>query len=289
MKGEYIMGFHSNPNIYTSSVTLKVKNLEQSILFYQTMIGFQVREISENKAVLTADGKTPLIYLEQLFNIETNKVRTAGLYHVALLVPSREDLGVMLKHLVQSGCPLQGASDHDVSEAIYLADPDGNGIEIYRDLSPETWEWKGDFVKMGTLPMDADGVIAAGDHKEWTGLPAGTIIGHIHLHVGDLDKTVQFYVEGLGFNIVQKYGSQAYFLSTGKYHHHIGLNIWNGRGVPAPKENDTGLKHYDLKLPSLETFYQIVNRLKEMGAPYKLEEDIVYTADPSGNPIRLTV
>ncbi|MFT8323615.1 MAG: VOC family protein [Bacillus sp. (in: firmicutes)] len=283
------MGFHAFPNVYTSNVTLKVKNLEKSILFYETIIGFKVSEKSKGKAILTADGKTPLLYLEQLDHIESKQGRTAGLYHFALLVPNRADLGMILQHLLQTGYPLQGASDHNVSEAIYLADPDGNGIEIYRDLSLEFWEWTGDFVKMDTLPLDAEAVLEAGSSQEWNGLPERTIIGHIHLHVGDLDKTVRFYVEGLGFQIVQKYGNQAYFISTGNYHHHIGLNIWNGIGVPAPKENHTGLKYFELKLPSLESSEQIENRLKEMGVSYTREHNIIYTADPSGNPIRLTI
>ncbi|WP_445489979.1 VOC family protein [Niallia sp. 03133] len=283
------MRFHSSPNIYTSSVVLKVKNLEQSILFYKTMIGFKIKEKSDDKAVLTADGKSPLVYLEQLHNAEPKKARTAGLYHFALLVPTREDLGMMLKHLLQSGYPIQGASDHNVNEAIYLADPDGNGIEIYRDLSPEKWEWNNNFVKMDTLPLDAEGVLEAGNTKQWDGLPAETILGHIHLHVAELEQTVRFYVEGLGFKVVQKYGEQAYFISTGNYHHHLGLNIWNGIGASKPKENSTGLKYFELKVPSLEVLHQIETKLKEMNVAYQLLDHILYTEDPSGNAIRMTI
>ncbi|GKU84472.1 VOC family protein [Niallia sp. NCCP-28] len=283
------MQFHSYPNIYPTSLTLKIQDLETSIKFYENIIGFRLLAKTDKNAVLTVDGTTPLLYLEQLEKAESKNTRTTGLYHFAILVPSREDLGIILQHLLKSGFPLQGASDHNVSEAIYLADPEGNGIEIYRDLPAENWQWQNDFVQMSTLAMDAEGVLEAGSNNEWNGLPAGSIIGHIHLHVADLEKTVAFYVEGLGFDIVQKYGTQAYFISTGKYHHHIGLNIWNGRGIPAPKAENVGLKYFDLKIPTEEKRNEIAERVEKLGEVIEKKDDIFYVSDPSGNTIRLII
>ena len=288
-RGGFIMKFHSYPNLYPTSLTLKIRNLEASIKFYENIIGFKLLNKTEKSAELTVDGTTPLVYLEQLEKAEPKNARMTGLYHFAILVPSREDLGIILQHLLKSGYPLQGASNHEVSEAIYLADPDGNGIEIYRDLPAEQWEWHNGSVQMGTFALDAKGVLQLGSSKEWQGLPEGSVIGHIHLHVADLDKTVKFYVDGLGFDIVQKYGEQAYFISTGNYHHHIGLNIWNGRGIPAPKTTNIGLKYFDLVVPTKEKRNKIVENLREMGAVVEKVEEDFYVCDPSGNRMRLTI
>lgn len=175
------------------------------------------------------------------------------MYHFALLLPSRNDLARILRHFIQIRYPLQGASDHLVSEAIYLADPDGNGIEIYSDRPSAAWNWENGEVEMATVPLDAENLLAEGDGEAWTGLPSNTLMGHIHLHVSELQKTEEFYIQGLGFNIVNRYGRQALFISTGGYHHHIGLNTWNGVGAPAPLENSVGLKRFSLVLPNKET------------------------------------
>lgn len=281
------MTFHDVPNIYAKSVTLKVSDLEKSLLFYKEVIGFSIASQEKKKAALCAGTGEAFLFIEELDQVEPKTMRTTGLYHFAILVPSREHLGMILTHLLETGYPLQGASDHDVSEAIYLADPDGNGIEIYRDRNATEWEWEGDFVRMDTAYMDTKGVLAAARNHPWKGLPEGTILGHIHLHVAELDKTVDFYVKGLGFDVILKYGSQAFFLSTGGYHHHVGLNIWNGIGAPVPKKNHVGLAYYDLKIPSQEKLEEIKQRLTELGATFVEEEDNWYTYDPSGNKIRL--
>ena len=281
------MTFHENPNIYAKSVTLKVSDLEKSLLFYKEVIGFSIASKDKKKAALRAGAGEAFLFIEELDQVEPKTMRTTGLYHFAILVPSREQLGVILNHLLETGYPLQGASDHNVSEAIYLADPDGNGIEIYRDRNSTDWEWDGEFVSMDTAYMDTKGVLAASSNRPWNGLTEGTILGHIHLHVAELEETVDFYVKGLGFNIVQKYGSQAFFLSTGRYHHHIGLNVWNGIGASVPKTNQVGLAYYELNIPSQEKLEEIKQRLTVLGATITEEEDTCYTADPSGNRIRL--
>lgn len=283
------MTFHSDSTIYAKSITLKVSNLEKSLLFYTKIIGFSVVSQDKKTASLCAGTGDPFLFLEELEVIEPKMIRTTGLYHFAILVPTRAELGIILNHLLETGYPLQGASDHYVSEAIYLADPDGNGIEIYRDRKATEWEWEDGFVKMDTVYMDTKGVLATADNRQWKGLPEQTILGHIHLHVADLTDTVDFYVKGLGFDVVQKYGSQAFFLSTGQYHHHIGLNVWNGMGAPAPEKNHVGLAYFDLKIPNQVKLEEIKHRIVQIGALITEKEGIWYTWDPSGNTIRLTV
>jgi len=220
--------FHQGPNIYVGEVNIKVKNLDYSVTFYQNIIGLQLLEQSERKAVLTADGQTPLLTLEEPVDVIPKQEHMSGLYHFAILLPTRTDLGDFLRHLILTGYPL-GAADHYVSEALYLNDPDGNGIEVYRDRPYLEWTWKNDLVEMATEELDAEGILAESG-AEWKGLPSGTIMGHIHLHVGDLEKAKEFYTKGIGFEVVSYY-PQAVFLSSGRYHHHVAINTWQGSGA----------------------------------------------------------
>jgi len=206
------MKFHQPPHIYTREVILKVTDLDKLTRFYTEIIGFTVLEKGDNRVVLTADGKNPLLVLEQPEHILPKEPRRTGLYHFALLLPTRADLGKAIKHFSKHQIPL-GASDHLVSEALYLSDPDGNGIEIYRDRDPETWKWQNDFVAMSTDPLDARAIVEESGSEEWKGLPEGTLMGHVHLHVASLPETQAFY-EALGFNVVTHY-PQALFMSTG--------------------------------------------------------------------------
>ncbi|MBM7654364.1 VOC family protein [Neobacillus cucumis] len=278
--------FHQEPNIYVGEVNIKVKNLENSITFYQNIIGFQILEKSERKGVLTADGKTPLVTLEQPADVIPKQGRTSGLYHFAILLPSRADLGGFLRHIIQTGYPL-GAADHYVSEALYLEDPDGNGIEVYRDRPSSEWTWKNDLVNMATEQLDAEGILAS-SVAEWDGLPPGTIMGHIHLHVGDLEKAKEFYTKGLGFDVVSYY-PQAVFLSSGGYHHHVAINTWQGAGAPTPPKNSVGLKWYTLVFPSEGAREKVIEQLKLLGAPISKEGNDYVTSDPAGNLIYLRV
>ncbi|MFT4416148.1 VOC family protein [Fredinandcohnia humi] len=282
------MNFHRPPHTFVGQVELKVMDLERSLTFYQEIIGFKVLEKTESKALLTADGKNPLLIIEQPANVTTKEPRRTGLYHFAILLPTREDLGKVLLHLIQNNIPL-GASDHLVSEALYLDDPDGNGIEIYADRPAETWDWNNGEVKMVTEPLDGQGVLEEGKGQPWTGLPSDTLMGHIHLHVSELKKTEEYYTNGLGFEVVTRYGGQVLFISTGGYHHHIGLNTWNGVGAPPTPENSVGLKWFTLVLPSEEVRQKTISQLKDIGAFVREEDGIVETKDPSENKIRLVV
>ncbi|MEH7352355.1 VOC family protein [Neobacillus drentensis] len=278
--------FHQKPSVYVGEVNIKVKNLDNSVTFYQNIIGFQVLEQTESKAVLTTDGKTPLLMLEQPADVIPKAGNMSGLYHFAILLPSRADLSVFLRHLLQTGYPL-GAADHYVSEAMYLNDPDGNGIEVYRDRPSAEWTWKNNLVEMATEQLDAEGILAESD-AEWNGLHSGTVMGHIHLHVGDLQKAEEFYTKGLGFDVVSYY-PQAAFLSTGSYHHHIAINTWQGVGAPTPPKNSVGLNWYSLVFPNETERENVIKQLQQLGAPLKQEADYYVTNDPSGNQIRLVV
>lgn len=277
--------FHQKPVTFVEEVNIKVSNLSNSLDFYQQIMGFQILEQTDRKAVLTTDGKRPLVTLEQPIDA-IPKGRTSGLYHYAILLPSRADLSVFLRHLLENRVQF-GAADHYVSEALYINDPDGNGIEIYRDRPDSEWTWKGDLVEMATEQLDGEGILAESD-APWTGLPEGTIMGHIHLHVGDLKKAEEFYTKGLGFEVVSYY-PQAAFLSTGGYHHHIAINTWQGVGAPTPPQNSVGLNWYSIVYDNAEARDQVIQQLQALGASVETENDYYVTHDPAGNQIRLLV
>lgn len=283
------MTFHEKPSTFVSQVHLNVQDLQRSLEFYQTIIGFNILEQTDRSIVLTADGASPLVTIEQPEDVSPKKRGTAGLFHYALLLPSRADLAKIILHMIKMKYPVQGASDHLVSEALYLADPDGNGIEIYVDRPSSNWKWQGEEVVMATEPLDLEGVIKEDDGTPWDGLPAGTIMGHIHLHVAEFEKIKQFYCDGLGFEVVCRYGSQALFISTGGYHHHIGLNTWNGVGAPAPAENSVGMSYYTVVFPSETVLQEAASRIKSMGASVADQDGVFLTTDPSGNQIKLIV
>lgn len=281
-----MMNFHKAPLVFPHLVALKVTDIERSLRFYQEVLGLKILEQSKNKACLTADGKTALISIEQPEKVTPKYKRTTGLYHFALLLPKRSDLADVLQHFIRYGIRL-GASDHLVSEALYLSDPDGNGIEIYADRPDHTWAWANGEIMMTTEPLDLEGLLTETSGNAWQGLPAGTIMGHIHLHVASLETAEEFYTKGLGFNIVLRYGGQATFMSTGGYHHHIAINTWAGVGAPPAEEHSAGMKYYSLVYPSIQAREDAVRRLQGLGAPVVEQDGSVYTEDPSGNRVYL--
>lgn len=220
--GGKVMTFHKDPAMYVSKVHLKVSNIERSIGFYEQILCFQVEKTEEKVAFVK--GNSTLVILEEISQAEQLDPRRTGLYHVAFLLPERSDLANFLAHIKKQRYRIDGASDHLVSEAIYLSDPDGNGIEIYVDRQPENWKWNGEKVDMATLPLDIQGLMEEATLKDHFLMPKNTIIGHIHLQVNDLQEAEHFYKEAIGFNIVNRFGRQALFISSENYHHHIGLN-----------------------------------------------------------------
>jgi catechol 2,3-dioxygenase len=281
--------FHEKPNFFVSSLHLKVEDLERSLSFYKDMIGFKVMKKTEHKALLTADGQSPLLTIEQPGNVSPKEKRTTGLYHFALLLPNRKDLGLVIKHLTFMKYPLQGGSNHGISEAVYLSDPDGNGIELYADTPPSTWERDNGLLVAKGEPLGVEGIIASAGSDEWQGLPTNTIMGHIHLHASELQKTKLFYTQGLGLDLVMKIENSALFFSTGGYHHHVALNTWNGIGASRPSNNSVGLKYYSFVLPNNEVRQHVIQQIKNLGYAVQTRNGNYMTEDPSGNQIQLIV
>lgn len=233
-------------------VSLTVSNLDRSLGFYTEVLGFEVVARADTDASLGAGGPSPLVKLRAREGAVPRPRRASGLYHFAILVPDRAALGRSLRRLAARRWPLTGASDHLVSEALYLDDPDGLGIEIYRDRPRETWTHEGGEVLMATDPLDVNDVAAEpGADLPWTGLDVGTVIGHVHLHVPDLARAGQFYCDGLGFTPTLRRYPGALFVAAGGYHHHLGLNVWAGLGAPPPPANAVGLRRFTIEASGL--------------------------------------
>lgn len=288
--------FHKKPNLYPAHVQLKVSDLVRSIEYYTTVIGFKVLQQTETEAYLTADGQTSLVSLVEVQNAQPLKQGFAGLYHLALLLPSRKDLGNIVQHFVNLNVRI-GAADHDVSEALYLNDPDGNGIEIYIDRHESEWTWNQDEqVHMVTEQLNFQPILAAADGN-WNGLPADTVMGHVHLSVVNLDKSEQFYTNVLDYNVVTRYGAQALFVSTGKYHHHFGLNTWNSNNGHAPTNDMVGLKSFTVVLKDAQYAEEVKQSLTTNGfivenfaeAPAHGGTQLFSTVDPNGLRIVFTL
>ncbi len=261
------------------AVHLTVADLERQVAFYETSVGLTVRLRDEGVAWLGAGGEDLLV-----LHAHPSARRfsgTTGLYHFAVLVPTRRDLARALRRLVDARTSLQGVADHGVSEALYLADPEGNGIEIYRDRPREAWPTVGGQLQMGTDPLDLDGLLSelGGDvSRDARRAPAPTL-GHVHLHVADLAATEQFYTGVLGFELTQRFGRSASFFAAGGYHHHIGANIWAGAGAPPPPPGALGLDHFEIAGSGL--VFDPTSDRKPSPTPSSL------VRDPSGNAIRL--
>lgn len=277
------MHFHQKPVSYVESLTLKVLDLPEMSRFYTEVLGFETIEEKENETVLGVGGEE-ILTLESAPEFKAKAGRFAGLYHFAVLLPDRKELGKILLHLHEQRIPV-GSSDHQVSEALYLSDPEGNGIEIYRDREPGEWEWHGDQVHMTVDPLDVQEVAQASNGEKWSGMPVGTVLGHIHLHVSDLQAAHDFYTGAIGFGLVANLGNQALFVSDGNYHHHIGLNIWNGTGIPALPDQMAGLGHYVIRVADERAQQAMRDRLQAYGAEVRMEGAMLETADPSGNRI----
>jgi catechol 2,3-dioxygenase len=219
-------------------VALTVNDLPTIRAFYEAALGLLPLGGDGDVALLGA-GDRVLLELRQDRLARRRSAREAGLFHTAFLLPSRAALGRWLRHAADTQVPVQGASDHLVSEAIYLADPEGNGIEVYADKPRAAWPMKGGQIQMATDPMDVNGVAASADGP-WTGAPEGTVVGHVHLQVGNVPEAEGFYHGTLGFDIVTHYPG-ATFLGSGGYHHHLGANVWNSRGAGRRNFPSTGL------------------------------------------------
>ncbi|EAD4265673.1 VOC family protein [Listeria monocytogenes] len=261
-------------------VVLNVGNLKEMAGFYQEVIGLKLLEENERMVRLGVSGSDEaLLVLKKIDNAVVPEVPRIGLFHTAFLLPTRESLADVLLHLAKSGYPIDGAGDHAYSEALYLHDIEGNGIEIYADRPKAEWMRDGD----GNLPMvteqvDVDSLLQIATGEPFTGMANGTIIGHVHLQVADADKAEQFYKEALRMNLTTAIPT-ARFFAAGDYHHHIGSNVWAGRNLENRGENETGLGWFTIITPDKEA---ITANLEQQGYDVKQIENTISVTDSNG-------
>jgi catechol 2,3-dioxygenase len=241
-------------------VNLIVRDLPKVSDFYQKALGLAVLDSDATRARL-GTGSGTLLELKQDANARLRSRREASLFHTAFLLPSRSDLAAWIIHASTSGLAVQGASDHLVSEAIYLADPEGNGIEIYSDRPHRAWPINGKNIEMPSDPLNIEAIVKSGDGRVWSGAPARMIVGHIHLQVGDIARAEAFYAELLGFDVTYRVPG-ATFYATGGYHHHLATNVWNSRGSAPVRDVATGLSGFELVARDDGTYNRLVERLK---------------------------
>jgi catechol 2,3-dioxygenase len=233
-----------HPKLRIGRVSLVVNDLAGVSAFYQRAIGLQILRAEAGSAALGA-GAAILLELREDKAAPRAAQHSAGLFHTAFLLPGRADLGSWMRHALIQDIALQGASDHLVSEAVYLADPEGNGIEVYADRPREQWRWNDGRIAMTTEPLDVEALLNAAAPQTWRAVPDGTTIGHVHLQVGDIARAEAFYAGTLGMDITTRYPGGSFY-STGGYHHHLATNIWNSRGAPVRSVPSTGLASVEL-------------------------------------------
>lgn len=262
-------------------VVLKVADLDKLSEFYQVIIGMKFIKQENDRVFLGAQGSTESLLELRKIPIPQNPKQTAGLYHTAFLLPSRKDLGNVILWLLKNNIEL-GAGDHGYSEAIYLSDPEGNGIEIYHDRPIEQWDIRPNGEIAGvTEELDGDAIIAEADGN-YTGLATGSRIGHIHLVVRELSET-EMFLETLGFELKYNFGRQAKFFAAGMYHHHIGTNIWGGKNLPKMTDEQLGLAAYSFELPDQAAFSELIEHLEEKELSYQAKnEHLLELFDPNG-------
>jgi catechol 2,3-dioxygenase len=268
-------------------VTLRVRDLAKVADYYRDAIGLTVMTRTATGARLGAGG-VPLLDLERRDGAARDARNAAGLYHTAFLMPTRKDLARWLVHAAANRIPLSGFADHLVSESVYLDDPEGNGIEVYADRAPELWQWNAGTVTMATDPLDIDGLLALTDTRttSYARAPDGLRIGHMHLRVGDLEQADRFYGGAIGFDPTRKRTGAA-FLSSGRYHHHLGINVWQSQGAGRRDDTAPGLAWFSLEIATQDILQAQAQRLRQAGAPAVAITDGIETADPWGTKVRL--
>lgn len=286
--------FRLSNDTHIGYVHLQIADLKRSLYFYEDLVGLKkVREVG-GTAVLSASGKDPFhILLTERHGARPKPQRSTGLYHIAIRYPSRRELARAFRRLYEDGSAFQGFSDHLVSEAIYLADPDENGVELYVDRPRDKWVLQDSQIQMATLPLDMDNLLGELTNDEFKGSSADpmTDIGHVHLHVSDLQKAESFYHSLLGFDVTQRSYPGALFLSAGGYHHHIGVNIWAGRGAPIPPVDAVGLLGIGVVVPGRETIEALKNRFEENSIQFEakrndiVQRDVLRVRDPDETAI----
>ena len=262
------------------SVHLTVSGLDRSVDFYENSIGLRLHRREGGVAAMGVGGEDLLVLYEEPGARHAG--RHAGLYHYALLFPSREELARAAARLAATKAPIQGASDHGTHEAIYLPDPDGNGIELAADRPRERWPRPLDYAG-GPHRLNMDGLLAiASDEAARSGIGPNLVVGHVHLHVGDLQRGLDFYRGILGFELMTFMPGAAAFVSAGGYHHHLGLNVWRGEGVPPVPEGRVGLRHWTVVLEAAEDVAAVGERVRAAGVPTEERDGGLLARDPWG-------
>ena len=270
------------PETRLGAVELTVTDLDRSVPFYEQAIGLRLHRREEGRAALGAGGEDLLVLVEDPDARPAG--RHAGLYHFALLHPSREELARAAARLARTRTPIQGASDHGISEAIYLPDPDGNGIELAADRPKDEWP---DLTVMsgGPDPLDLNALLeSVADEESQDSVAPDSAIGHVHLHVGDLDATTRFYVDVVGFDVMTHLPS-AVFVAAGGYHHHVGFNTWRGPGVPSAPDGTVGLRNFTVVLQDAGAIDALRERARAAGVDVEDTTEGPVLRDPSGNAL----
>jgi catechol 2,3-dioxygenase len=277
--------FASRTPLHIGAVGLAVRDLDKVATFYRDVIGLTAQERTEHGARLGA-GDVTLVELIHRPGAKPDDPRTAGLFHTAFLHPTRKDLAQWVMQIVRDRVPITGASDHAVSEAFYLDDPEGNGVEVYSDRPPENWQWTGDALRITTDPLDVDDLLRTADpNARYEGAPAGLRIGHMHLRVGDVATAEKFYRGPIGLDLTRGRGGAA-FMSSGRYHHHLATNVWHSNGA-SPREPDrAGLAWFSFEANDAATRDAVAARLREVGAPVTEIDGGFETEDPWRTRVR---
>ncbi|MCA2373410.1 VOC family protein [Agrobacterium genomosp. 3 str. CIP 111-78] len=275
--------------MHIGQAALRVRDLDPMIDYYRSVLG--MNEVGRTaRGVTLGVGSVPLLDLVHKPAADFESPTSAGLFHIAYLMPSRKDLARWLVHAALRQVPLSGFADHNVSEAVYLNDPEGNGIEVYSDRPKDAWVWSGRVVKMGTEPLDVDNLVALTDTKtdHYEVAPAGMRIGHIHLRVGEIAAARGFYEQAVGLQPTQDARSDASFLSSGGYHHHLAVNSWNSRGAKERNAMETGLDWFSITVRNPDDLEAQKTRLRAAGyVLVEMENDMVEAIDPWGTRLRL--
>jgi catechol 2,3-dioxygenase len=280
-----------HPDTHIGSVHLTVADLEQEQSFYEQAIGLHELARDGQTVRLGPEGGPVVLELTGDPDAPRRARGTTGLYHFAILVPSRPDLGEALRRVIDAGWRFTGASDHLVSEALYLNDPEGNGIEIYRDRPRDEWPRDDEgVIQMATLPLDLEGVLGEvdGSKPAPTAMPAGTKIGHIHLQVANIPAAEAFYNGALGFDVMVRTYPGALFVAAGGYHHHIGLNTWESAGGQPPAQGSTGLRSFEIVLPTRDDADRVADHARAAGADVMAGENGAIVLDPWRDAVLLT-
>lgn len=279
--------FSIHPATHMGTVTLRVADLDRSLAFYAQVVGLHPLTRTATSATLGGTEGLPLLTLHAVPGLAPSPERATGLYHFAIVLPSRPDLGRALARLAAAEIPV-GQADHLVSEALYISDPDHHGIEIYWDRPRDTWSYANGAVRMATDPLDLRAILAEGADLTWDAVPAGTRMGHVHLKVGDIPQAQHFYHDILGFDLMATMPS-ALFVSAGGYHHHLGMNIWHSRGASPSPATAASLQSFEVVLPDAEALAQVTARLAAHGIATQPGRDFVAVDDPWHNTLLLVV